>query len=97
MVPDPDQVRYVSELALNWIRLRKCESPQKRVAIILANYPNRDSRLGNGVGLDTPASVIGFLQLMKKEGFEVHGTFRANSHHACHDLGLDKMIDFNRV
>ncbi len=31
----------------------------KRVALILANYPNRDGRLGNGVGLDTPAGVAG--------------------------------------
>jgi len=40
--------------------------------------------LGNGV-----------CHQLKKEGFEVHGTFRVNSHHTCHDLGLDKMIDFN--
>ena len=37
----------------------------------------------------------GVCHQLKKEGFEVHGTFRANSHHTCHDLGLDKMIDFN--
>ena len=30
----------------------------RRVALVLANYPNRDGRIGNGVGLDTPAGTI---------------------------------------
>ena len=31
---------------------------ERRVALVLANYPNRDGRIGNGVGLDTPASTV---------------------------------------
>ena len=27
------------------------------MALVLANYPSRDGRLANGVGLDTPASA----------------------------------------
>ena len=71
MVSDPVQIRHVAELASNWVRLRKVSNAEKRVAIILANYPNRDSRIGNGVGLDTPASVIRFLRKMKDEGYQI--------------------------
>ena len=69
--PDAQQVRHVAELAANWVRLRKVLNAEKRIAIILANYPNRDSRLGNGVGLDTPASVVQFLHRMQAEGYNV--------------------------
>ena len=71
MVSDPVQIRHVAQLASNWVRLRKASNAEKRVAIILANYPNRDSRIGNGVGLDTPASVIRFLRKMKDEGYQI--------------------------
>ena len=32
-------------------------------------YPNKDSRIGNGVGLDTPASVVAFLKELDKRGY----------------------------
>ena len=38
-----------------WARLRATPAAERRVALVLANYPNRDGRIGNGVGLDTPA------------------------------------------
>ena len=37
--------------------------------MILANYPNKDSRIANGVGLDSPASVIGMMWAMKASGY----------------------------
>ena len=33
-----------------------------KVALILANYPNKDGRLANGVGLDTPQSAVEILR-----------------------------------
>jgi len=69
LVPEKIQISHVAELTANWVRLRKIKNSKKRVAIILANYPNKDSRLGNGVGLDTPASVLLFLRELKKRGY----------------------------
>ena len=71
MVPDREQIRHVAKLSKNWAELRKTPNSEKRVAIIFANYPNRDSRIGNGVGLDTPASVIRFLRQMEQDGYQV--------------------------
>ncbi len=69
LVPEKFQISHVAELTANWVRLKKIENSKKRIAIILANYPNKDSRLGNGVGLDTPASVVLFLKELKKRGY----------------------------
>lgn len=67
----PDRIAFVCELAQRWCRLRSLANADKRVALILANYPTREGRLGNGVGLDTPASVIGILQHLRDEGYGV--------------------------
>ena len=69
LTPDKTQISHVSELTSNWVMLRRTENYKKRLAIILANYPNKDSRLGNGVGLDTPASVVAFLKELEKRGY----------------------------
>jgi len=50
----PDRIDATADLAAAWVRLRERPRETRRVAIILANYPNRDGRLANGVGLDTP-------------------------------------------
>ena len=38
------------------------------MAIVMANYPNRDGRLANGVGLDTPAGVCGRCTPLPRRG-----------------------------
>ncbi len=55
----PTASRFVAELAAAWARLRRLPGAERRVALVLANYPTRDGRLANGVGLDTPASHRG--------------------------------------
>ncbi|AIJ72119.1 MULTISPECIES: cobaltochelatase subunit CobN [Brucella] len=69
--PHPDRVAFVAELAANWVRLKRKPPAERRVALILANYPNRDGRLGNGVGLDTPAGTMEVLRAMAAEGYRV--------------------------
>ncbi len=67
--PVADRVAFVAELARNWARLREKAPAERRVALILANYPNRDGRIGNGVGLDTPASAIAILRALSTAGY----------------------------
>ncbi|HEX8046290.1 cobaltochelatase subunit CobN [Rhizobium sp.] len=69
--PAEDRMRYTTQLAANWARLRRTSSPERRVALVMANYPNRDGRLGNGVGLDTPAGTIEVLKAMRRAGYPV--------------------------
>ncbi|MGE5546668.1 MAG: cobaltochelatase subunit CobN [Solirubrobacterales bacterium] len=69
--PVADRVRFVAELAARWSRLRRKPASARRIALVLANYPNRDGRLGNGVGLDTPAGTIEVLRAMADAGYAV--------------------------
>jgi cobaltochelatase CobN len=72
-VPAADRVEYLTRLAIRWAWLRHVSNADKRVAVILANYPSRNARLGNAVGLDTPASVIHILEALAADGYRVEG------------------------
>ncbi|OBZ93859.1 cobalt chelatase [Pararhizobium polonicum] len=69
--PLADRVAFAAKLAANWARLRQAAPRERRVAIIMANYPNRDGRLGNGVGLDTPAGTIEVMNAMAAAGYAI--------------------------
>ena len=69
--PVPAQIAAAADRAAAWVRLRATPAAQKRVALVLANYPNRDGRLGNGVGLDTPASLATLLEALHDDGYDI--------------------------
>ena len=71
--PMATQTEFVAELAAHWARLRRLPNAEKRVAIVLSNYPNKDGRIGNGVGLDTPASAVRLLRALRKRGYFLGG------------------------
>jgi cobaltochelatase CobN len=69
--PITDRVNFMADLATNWAKLRHTPPAERNVALILANYPNRDGRLANGVGLDTPASCVEILKALQAEGYRL--------------------------
>jgi len=69
--PVRDRIEFVADLAKNWAKLRQTPPEKRRIALILANYPTRDGRLANGVGLDTPASCVEILKALQKAGYFV--------------------------
>jgi cobaltochelatase CobN len=69
--PDVERCLFVARLAANWSRLRRTPNAEKHVAILLANYPNKDGRLANGVGLDTPAGTVEVLKALARDGYDI--------------------------
>jgi cobaltochelatase CobN len=69
--PVTDRIAFVADLARNWARLRRKPAGARHVALVLANYPNRDGRIGNGVGLDTPASAITITRALTAAGYRL--------------------------
>jgi cobaltochelatase CobN len=65
----PDRIQFVADLAANWLRLSQTPPAGRKIAIILANYPNKDGRMANGVGLDTPAGTIEVLRALQSAGY----------------------------
>jgi len=68
--PVQDRIDFVCQLAANWASLARSETSERRIAVVLANYPNRDGRIGNGVGLDTPEGTITALRAMNAAGYD---------------------------
>jgi cobaltochelatase CobN len=66
---EPDRAAFVAELAARWVELARTPPHERRVALVLANYPARDGRIGNGVGLDTPASTVEILRALRDAGY----------------------------
>lgn len=67
----PGRMDFVAELARRWVALARVPNGEKRIALILANYPTRDGRIGNGVGLDTPAAALSILRALRAEGYPI--------------------------
>lgn len=67
---DSERATFVIQLAHAWIRLARLSNDQKHIALVLANYPSSDARIGNGVGLDTPSSVLNILHWLKDSGYQ---------------------------
>ena len=65
-----DRVEFVAQLTAKWAALRHTTEVDRRVALVLANYPNKDGRLANGVGLDTPAATVHVLRLLDEAGYQ---------------------------
>ncbi|MFV0307789.1 MAG: cobaltochelatase subunit CobN [Desertimonas sp.] len=68
---DPERTERVARLAMRHARLARIPVAERRVAIVLSAYPTKRARLGNAVGLDTPASAIEVLHRMRADGYRV--------------------------
>ncbi|MGB3351744.1 MAG: cobaltochelatase subunit CobN [Mycobacterium sp.] len=70
-VPDPERCARVAGLAVRHARLRRIASADKRVALVFSAYPTKHARIGNAVGLDTPASAVALLRAMRESGYDI--------------------------
>ena len=59
------------ELAGNYVRLRRAPRVDRKIALVLANYPIRDGRLANGVGYDAPQSTVEILKALEGAGYDL--------------------------
>ena len=70
-VADPERCTRVAALAVRHARLRTIPAAQKKVAVVFSAYPTKHARIGNAVGLDTPASALALLSAMRDHGYQV--------------------------
>ncbi len=55
----------------NLICLQQTNNFEKKISIVIGNYPVKDSRIANGVGLDTPESLLNILKWLYDEGYNL--------------------------
>jgi cobaltochelatase CobN len=71
--PEPDRVAMVADRIAAHIVLRALPASERRVAILMPDYPGAPGRTGYAVGLDVPASVIALLDDLSTAGYAVSG------------------------
>ncbi|MEX2982740.1 cobaltochelatase subunit CobN [Streptomyces sp. C36] len=69
-VADMERAARVAGIAVRHARLRHIPAADKRIALVLSAYPTKHSRIGNAVGLDTPASAVALLRRLREEGYD---------------------------
>ncbi|SFF60921.1 cobaltochelatase subunit CobN [Blastococcus tunisiensis] len=70
-VADPERASRVAGTAVAHARLRHTPPAERRIVVMLSAYPTKHARIGNAVGLDTPASVVRLLAAMAGQGYDI--------------------------
>ncbi len=70
-VPDAERAARVAGIAVRYARLRHIPAADKRLVLMLSAYPTKHARIGNAVGLDTPASAIALLRALGAAGYDL--------------------------
>jgi cobaltochelatase CobN len=85
-VADPERAARLAGIAVRHARLAATPNAAKRVAIMLSCYPTKHARVGNAVGLDTPASAVALLQAMREAGYDLGDGFPEDGDTLIHAL-----------
>jgi cobaltochelatase CobN len=72
-VADPERAARVAGTAVSLARLRRVPPAEKKLAVVLSAYPTKHARVGNAVGLDTPASAVVLLRALAEAGYDLGG------------------------
>ncbi|MBN9222433.1 MAG: cobaltochelatase subunit CobN, partial [Mesorhizobium sp.] len=100
--PEMDRVAQVADRISAFIRLQETPRAERKLAILIPDYPSAPGRTGYAVGLDVPSSVLAMLHDLKQQGYAVEGipqTPRALLdllERSDSGLGLDDYVDFSR-
>src|SRR5580704_4265061 len=76
--PEPDRVAMVAERAAALVRLQATPREERRVAILMPDYPGAPGRTGYAVGLDVPASTVALLADLETAGYAIDAAPRTS-------------------
>ncbi|HET7852120.1 MAG TPA: cobaltochelatase subunit CobN, partial [Methyloceanibacter sp.] len=69
--PAAEGIAAASRSASLWVRLAETPRAERKLALVLSDYPGAAGQAAHAVGLDAIASTAEILQLLKSEGFDV--------------------------
>ncbi|MBN9074551.1 MAG: cobaltochelatase subunit CobN [Rhizobiales bacterium] len=71
--PEPDRVEQVAARIAALIALKNMPVEDRRITILIPDYPSAPGRSGYAVGLDVSGSVLAIMQDMRESGYHVDG------------------------
>ncbi|MER8779790.1 cobaltochelatase subunit CobN [Mesorhizobium sp. M0664] len=69
--PEPDRVAQVANRVEAFVRLQRTPRAERKLAILIPDYPSAPGRTGYAVGLDVPSSVLAMLRDLSEQGYAV--------------------------
>lgn len=69
--PEPDRICAVAARLAAFLKLQATPAPERRIMIMVPDYPAATGRAGYAVGLDVPQSVLAMLEDLKGAGYGV--------------------------
>jgi cobaltochelatase CobN len=72
-LPEADRIAILADRIAALIKLQATPRSERRVAMLLPDYPGAAGRAGYAVGLDVPASIVGLLSDMEAADYGVAG------------------------
>jgi len=69
--PEMAAIARAASLAAAWARLRYLPRKEKKIALVLSEYPAKGGRTGYAVGLDSPASLAAIAEDLRQAGFDI--------------------------
>lgn len=91
-VPDLERAARVAGTAVAHARLRHTAPADRKIVVMLSAYPTKHARIGNAVGLDTPASVVRLLAAMAGQGYDIGPFDGEGSLPGVADLDGDRLV-----
>jgi magnesium chelatase subunit H len=67
----PERLHRLTGRLKNWISLRHTPTPERKLAVILYNFPPGYGATGTAALLNVPKSLLNFLQALKAQGYDV--------------------------
>ncbi len=69
--PEPDRIAAVADRVAALVHLSTTARADRRIAMLMPDYPGAPGRAGYAVGLDVPASVVALLADLRAAGYGV--------------------------
>ena len=69
--PEADRIDAVADRIAAWVHLQQTPRAERRIAVLLPDYPGAPGRTGYAVGLDVPASVMALLDDLAEAGYAI--------------------------
>ncbi|MDQ0392496.1 cobaltochelatase subunit CobN [Labrys monachus] len=69
--PHAGRIEAVARRAAAWARLAAKARGERRIGLVLSNYPGVEGRLAHAVGLDAPASTLAILDRLEADGYRI--------------------------
>ncbi len=69
--PEPDRVEQVADRIAAFLRMKSAPREERKIVILMPDYPSAPGRTGYAVGLDVPQSVLSMLGELALAGYSI--------------------------